>query len=647
MTVDAVAAAAAGVGPGTSSSSGSRSRPEYSNRTRRRSLLFFCGVFFLLTCAAPLAVALSQPPASLRTALRAATAGPAASSSSSRFASDASGDDLAALLTDSILSAKSFAQAAATFSTDPASYAVPQVPLFTGSNQNTSYAGYVPVSNGTYQTGSLFFWYFPSSNTTSQNLVIWLNGGPGCSSLIGMFEENGPVLMQDDGTLKQNPYAWSTVANMLYVEQPVGVGYSVANGDAYPSTEFEIANTFYSFLDNFYKIFPATKSFGLYITGESYAGMYIPYIAYGLLQFKHLSDGTSINIKGVGIGNGLYDSNNQYTSINDFDFLNEVGFFGTDTQALAQAGSIAQQCRWAVFGNYTNIDYACDLYQFASDWKAKHSNVACTSIYNIDQPCNFTDAKDNGLLSYLSKSATESALHVVPLSTSLQKNGWQECSDDVAYYLQEEGVPQTRVVIPKLVDAGIAVLLYEGARDFILHYVGVERAIGNMSWTTQPTFTPPLSDATANWPPAFPTPAGALHTASPQLAYIRVANAGHLVPLDQPAAALEVLRHLLFDMTASYVLPASGPAGPLFNSSAGSVTATTTSAAGKSAAERSAPRGAAVVLAAAAAAAAAAAVIPVFVHFYRPQRQRAGEPCTASFQPLLSVRSLDQYLASQ
>ncbi|KAJ1552416.1 hypothetical protein HK405_011409, partial [Cladochytrium tenue] len=250
-----------------------------------------------------------------------------------------------------------------------ASYTVTSLPNAPTDALNGQYAGYIPVlthkltlfhltktSNGA--SGEVFFWYFPSTNTSSTDLVIWLNGGPGCSSLIGMFEENGPFLIADDGTLNANPHSWHTLANVLYVEQPVGTGFSYSS--AYETSETTLAKTFYTFLDGWFSVFTEAKAYKLYITGESYAGYYIPYIASTLVSKASLSDGTAINLAGVAIGNGLIDKRNQESFIsatNDFDFLHDSGFFGTDTSALAQAGAIAKQCLYATNSNYTQISY--------------------------------------------------------------------------------------------------------------------------------------------------------------------------------------------------------------------------------------------------------------------------------------------------
>lgn len=120
-----------------------------------------------------------------------------------------------------------------------------------------------------------------------------LNGGPGCSSLSGFLTENGPFTWEA-GTLApvQNPYSWTNLTNMLWVEQPVGVGYSqgtpnitnevtdlslslVVKRDRVDSEQVELATEFRGFYKSFVDTFH-TNNWKTYITGESYAGYYVP-----------------------------------------------------------------------------------------------------------------------------------------------------------------------------------------------------------------------------------------------------------------------------------------------------------------------------------------------------------------------------------
>lgn len=146
-----------------------------------------------------------------------------------------------------------------------------------------SYAGLLPISTYRNETRELYFWYFPSENEAAENeITIWLNGGPGCSSLEGLLQENGPFLWQY-GTYKpvKNPYTWVNLTNMVWVEQPVGTGFSQGTPSA--TSETDVASQFLGFFKNFLDTFNLHHK-KIYITGESYAGYYIPYIADAMLN---------------------------------------------------------------------------------------------------------------------------------------------------------------------------------------------------------------------------------------------------------------------------------------------------------------------------------------------------------------------------
>ncbi len=158
-----------------------------------------------------------------------------------------------------------------------------------------SYAGLLPVSSDTNETKHLYFWYFPSENTAAKDeITIWLNGGPGCSSLEGLLQENGPFLWQY-GTFMptKNPWTWVNLTNMVWVEQPVGTGFS--QGQPTAVDEKDVAKQFLGFFENFVNTF-GLQGRKIYITGESYAGYYVPYIADAMLN---KNDTTCNNVQGI------------------------------------------------------------------------------------------------------------------------------------------------------------------------------------------------------------------------------------------------------------------------------------------------------------------------------------------------------------
>ncbi len=164
-------------------------------------------------------------------------------------------------------------------------------------NIGESYAGTLPISSNKNDTNQLWFWFFPSSNPAAKKeITIWLNGGPGCSSLVGLLQENGPFLWQS-GTYAPiaNPYSWVNLTNMIWIDQPVSTGFSP--GTAPVNNETDVATHFMGFWKNFIDTFHM-HGYKIYITGESYAGKYIPYIASAMLDKE---DDEYFNVNGIQI----------------------------------------------------------------------------------------------------------------------------------------------------------------------------------------------------------------------------------------------------------------------------------------------------------------------------------------------------------
>ncbi len=105
--------------------------------------------------------------------------------------------------------------------------------------------------------GNLFFWHFQNKHIANrQRTVIWVNGGPGCSSEDGALMEIGPYRLTSDSTLRENEGSWNEFANLLFVDNPVGTGFSYVDTDSYIHELGEMADQFITFLDKFFEIFP-------------------------------------------------------------------------------------------------------------------------------------------------------------------------------------------------------------------------------------------------------------------------------------------------------------------------------------------------------------------------------------------------------
>jgi carboxypeptidase C (cathepsin A) len=168
------------------------------------------------------------------------------------------------------------------------------------------FSGYLDI-NDDEDGKQLFYWYFESQSSPENDpLVLWTNGGPGCSGLLGLFTEQGPFSVSQDGKLIPNAYSWDTVANMLFVEQPAGVGFSFSNTRSdYKTNDEQAAIDNYKLIQKFLERFPERKSNDFYLASESYGGHYLPELAKEIVDNN--ADG-SLNFKGFAVGNPYTDA---------------------------------------------------------------------------------------------------------------------------------------------------------------------------------------------------------------------------------------------------------------------------------------------------------------------------------------------------
>ncbi|KAG0611141.1 hypothetical protein M758_7G119100 [Ceratodon purpureus] len=181
----------------------------------------------------------------------------------------------------------------------PNGAAVESVPGFSGTLPSKHHAGYVSVND---TNGRELFYYFVESegNPATDPVVLWLNGGPGCSSFDGFIYEHGPFKFEpaaDSNSLPKltlNPYSWSKAANVLYVDSPAGVGfsYSKTRGD-YITGDLQTALDTHAFLLKWFEDYPEFQKNPFFITGESYAGIYVPTLS------RNVAHGITAGVKPV------------------------------------------------------------------------------------------------------------------------------------------------------------------------------------------------------------------------------------------------------------------------------------------------------------------------------------------------------------
>jgi serine carboxypeptidase-like clade 1 len=219
-------------------------------------------------------------------------------------------------------------------------------------------------------------------------VVFWFNGGPGCSSLDGYFYEHGPyhVIEPVQNTsagvpmLYQNPNRWTKIANVVFLEAPAGVGFSYAdtkNGTAH--TDTTTAEDNFAALQLFYQGYPEFATNDLFISGESYAGAYVPMLALQVLAHNDKVNGTidaaKIPIKGILVGNGVTGKGSIPNDVSKH--LNVEFLFGHGLFSSVQHDAIVKAC-----GDYKTPSSACD-----SAISAAHDTIGNVNVYDIYSKC--------------------------------------------------------------------------------------------------------------------------------------------------------------------------------------------------------------------------------------------------------------------
>uniref|UniRef100_A0A3B6DCX1 Carboxypeptidase n=1 Tax=Triticum aestivum TaxID=4565 RepID=A0A3B6DCX1_WHEAT len=187
----------------------------------------------------------------------------------------------------------------------PEKHLVTHLPGFDGALPSKHYAGYITVDES---NGRRLFYYLVLSerDPAADPVVLWLNGGPGCSSFDGFVYENGPFNFERGSTpgglpkLHLNPYSWSKVSSMIYLDSPAGVGMSYSlNKSDYTTGDLKTAADAHTFLLKWFELYPEFQSNPFYISGESYAGIYIPTLADEVVKGTQKALKPKINLKDV------------------------------------------------------------------------------------------------------------------------------------------------------------------------------------------------------------------------------------------------------------------------------------------------------------------------------------------------------------
>ncbi|KAG2333500.1 hypothetical protein Bca52824_004680 [Brassica carinata] len=368
--------------------------------------------------------------------------------------------------------------------------------------------------------------FFESKNNVTDPVVLWLTGGLGCSGSLALFTENGPFAISENLSLSWNPYGWDKVSNVIYVDQPVGTGFSnMSDTSLLRHDETGVSSDLYDFLQAFFKEHPQLWKNDFYITGESYDGHYIPALASRICSGNKNKEGIPINLKDLAIGNGMTNPEIQYGAYADY---------ALEMKLISQ--SIHESLNQVYVDCQSSIRICSNLYK-------KPSFDFCLSLfvlkhYDVRKKCVGPQCYDNSnVKTFLNQENVRKALGV-------GENKWELCRDNVHEAMTEDWMINLEVNIPALVEDGINLLIYAGEYDFICNWLGNSRWVEQMNWSGQKEFgsaktVPFLVDGKE---------AGLMKNHGP-LAFLKVNrkngfvhDARHMVPMDQPKASLQMLK---------------------------------------------------------------------------------------------------------
>lgn len=404
------------------------------------------------------------------------------------------------------------------------------------------YSGYLDVPN---TSKHMHYVFFESQNDpTNDPLVLWLTGGPGCSSMSGFLLENGPFGFFPRGAqeLAINPYSWNKNASVIYLDSPAGVGFSYyldseeANTNDYITAHDNLAS-----LISWFQKFPEFAFHDFYITGESYGGIYIPTLAYNIQLYNQATSSARINLKGIAVGNGCTD-------------------WSVDTTpALLQMGFTHSLYGYDMYSNFTKYD--CIQENAPEECNDSLNNfyndiLNNVDIYDIYAKCIHEDFKDHvkflrngydnnklgappctaasGINNYLGNSTIQEAYHI-----SKDAFSWEMCVGSPRLDYTIDYVNGSLYTYPYLVNSGLKIMIYSGDVDGAVPLIGTRQWLKKLNLPVASNYT------------AWTIEEGQVSGYKEQyegLLFVTVKGAGHMVPEFKPPEAFHMINNWLHDI---------------------------------------------------------------------------------------------------
>uniref|UniRef100_A0A671R5B6 Carboxypeptidase n=1 Tax=Sinocyclocheilus anshuiensis TaxID=1608454 RepID=A0A671R5B6_9TELE len=403
--------------------------------------------------------------------------------------------------------------------------------------------GYVDVREGAH----MFWWlYYANSSSASYKdlpLVMWLQGGPGGSSCgFGNFEEIGPL----DRDLKPRETSWVRAASVLFVDNPVGTGYSYTDTeDALTKDVAMVASDMMVLLKSFFSLKTEFQSIPFYIFSESYGGKMAAAISLKLTKAVQAGS-VKCNFAGVALGDSWISPIDSVMTWGPYLYSTSL----LDDNGLDEVTKAANAVLEAVKqGQYRK---ATDMWSITENVVEQNTNNV--NFYNIltqnsDEMVKTSSDQTNGFLceklnmhsfslSELMNGPIRQKLGVIPKNVT-----WGGQAEAVFVSMAGDFMKPVVDIVDQLLAAGANVTVYNGQLDLIVDTAGQELWVKQLKWDGLQYFN--KMKWTALEDPQTQSQTGAFYKTYKNFAFYWILKAGHMVhniPSDQGPMALRMLK---------------------------------------------------------------------------------------------------------
>jgi serine carboxypeptidase 1 len=382
--------------------------------------------------------------------------------------------------------------------------------------------GYVSI-NSTY--GSSMFYALSSDDTVpatkraERPLVMFLQGGPGASSLFSYYLETGPTKIEATSattwSLVNRSHTWIRHANMLYVDNPVGTGFSYTNDPrGFSTTDEGIASNLVLFMQGFLVAHPEFKGKPFWVFCESYGGKMAAYFGAALV-----TAGLDVNFKGVALGDGWVDP------------ISCMKSYGPYLQAFSQltAGQAANITAYA--------DFAQDALERgdgnqATNWWGAQQNAISTytnGVYWYNDLYYYDYTADNQFETFAQTTLQTELGSLIPSGVNFDSQA-TTVFNAMSNAFMRDGVSQVQTMI----NANVSVNVYSGQVDLIVDTLCIQRWISKLQWSDLPQW---LSAPRVPFQESNDQNVAGFVQSYKNFAFWQINKAGHMVPLDRPWSA--------------------------------------------------------------------------------------------------------------